>query len=248
MIKKLKNKSGAAFILAWIFWVLMLFLTEAAFEYVAEGESEVVRNFRVNEYNYFIVKSAINHYADLLNGLQYTETSLDEPFDLPSPTETYNKGEFQVVQVNADGSYSDDADRTKAFQLLVNSDDFNDAFAYFQRLRSEVTTGQVTLSTMDSTCKPAYQGFSVQFITEGLENIYYYSEPGDDDYYVITTTLTFFGESVYYNSYASFAENTARIKVDLSCNGTVVSSSSITCVPTLDNSTGFDVWTWESFN
>lgn len=243
MIKKLKSKSGAALILAMIFFLLMWFLTESSLEIVI-SESSTVNSFKENEYNYFIVKAALNHYSELFSGLQYTETA-DAPFTLPSSTsETYTQGEFQIVDVDpTTGSYSVDNDRTEAFELLLNIDDFTDAFAYFQRLRSEVKSGGVTLSTMDAMYKPAYQGFSVNFIIEGLENP---SDPAND--YVLTTSVTFFGELVTYDSFNSFDENTARIKVNLSCNDVLVYSRSITCVPELDDSSGVNIWTWEDFN
>lgn len=241
MIKKLKSKSGAAFILAMIFFTLMMFLTKSALLLVKE-ESEEVVSFKQNEYNYFVVKSALTHYSDLLSGLQYTETTPDVPFTIPSSTETYTQGFFQIVDVEADGSYTVDNERSKAFELLVN-DDFNDAFAYFQRLRSEVRNGGVTLTSLDDSIKPAYQGFSLKFIIEGLENG---NDPDND--FVLTTTLTFFGELVTYDGYNSYDENTARIRVVLSSDDTIIYSKYITCVPTLVDNAGLNVWTWESFS
>lgn len=242
MIKKLKSNSGAAFVLAMIFFMLMWFLTQNSIE-LLETNGESIVAFQKNEYNYFIAKSALNHYSDLLSGLQYTETTEGATFTLPSTSETYTQGFFQVVDTETDGSYTVNDDKTDAFKLLIKSDDFNDAFAYFQRLRSEVLNGAIVLSTTDDLYKPAYQAFSVNFVIEGLENLY---DPTND--FVLTTTVTFFGELVSYDGFNSFNENTARIRTVLSCDGAEVYSKYITCIPTLDDSSGLNVWTWESFS
>lgn len=251
MLKKLKSNTGAAFILAWIFWMLMLFLTEVAME-TGTSDSETVSTFQKNEYNYFITKAALNYYSDFFNGLRYTETSTSNfPYELGDSV-SYTEGVFEFISTDptATPGTLNDA-KLATFETYLDLPSYQTAFAYFQLLRSRVKDGSVTLSTHDEAYLAPHQAFNANFTITDLEHKY-----GDVENLVISTDLTFFGELVAFDNFTSAAENTARIKVQLIDEGNpldltddrVVYTQSISCIPTLDESSGVKVWTWGEFN
>lgn len=259
MIKKLKSKAGAAFILAWIFFVLMLFLTGLAFEAI-EDDASSVGSYVKKEYHYFIVKSGLNYYANLFNGLQYTETGTATVIDrLTDSGEDYTTGEFAFLEnPSTDPDTTDDAKLTQ-FENYIKIDEFEEAFGNFQWLRSKVLDGSVTLSTLEEEYLEAHQVFEATFVLTGIP--YYY----DDNDLEMHTTLTFYGTQVAHDNFVSLNENTIRIKVDLiapelttldeNFNSVTnydvkLGSQTISCVPEVveDSSTGLDVYTWKSFS
>lgn len=254
MLRKLKSKTGMAFVLVMIFWNLMTILTGFVMT-LDFTESSSIRSLQESEYNYFITKAALNYYAETLNGLQYVETGAVEPFDSSITNAlTYNVGTFQFV----DDTGSILADKLDTFAKFVKLTELEKSFGYFQTLRSRVLDGSTALTTVDSSYRQPHQVFEITIVNKDFLNEQY---AGND--YTLTTTITFYGTAVSYDGYNSFNENTARIKTTLTTDvrdydyetntSTItpdvqVYSHSITCTPTFDDSSGNKVWTWETFS
>lgn len=251
MLKKLKSNSGAAFVLAFIFWTLMIFLTDIAIE-TGTSDAETVSTFQRNEYNYFLTKAALNYYGDFFNGLRYTETTTSNfPYEL-GDTVSYTEGIFEFISTDptaAPGTLN--VSKLATFESYIDLPKYQTSFAYFQLLRSRVRDGSVILSTHDEAYLAPHQAFSANFTITDLDHKY-----GDVENLVISTDLTFFGELVAFDNFISGAENTARIKVQLIDIGdpidltddNVIYTQSISCIPTLDETSGVKVWTWGEFN
>ncbi len=256
MLKKLKSESGMAFVLVMLFTTLMILLTGRVMK-MGETDSRSLNDYQTREASYFVVKSNLNYYAQLLNGLQYVETDTEVPFDIIS-TLSYKEGAFQFV---------DDADnvlpeKLAEFEKFVIIDKLQKEFAYFQKLRSNVNDGSTSLLSLDSEFHKPHQVFEITIVSDNIRNDAYMGEP-----YTMTTYITFFGDTTSYDSFNSIYENTLRIKTVLQTDVTeysgtdnyfsveadpddytvvpnkVVYTESISCVPTLDETSG-KVWTW----
>lgn len=254
MLRKLKSKSGMGFVLVMIFWNLMIILTGFVMN-LNFTESQSIHSLQESEYNYFISKAALNHYAEILNGLQYVETEATQPFDsFISNTLDYKVGNFQFVDDT--GALLDD--KLTVFSKLVNVTDLEKSFGYFQTLRTRVLNGTTALTTVDTAYIKPHQVFEITIVNDNFLNESYM---GND--MKLTTTITFYGQTVSYDGFNSHNENTARVKVSLSTdvsyydyttNSSTIAydenvySHTISCAPTLDETSGSKVWTWETFS
>lgn len=256
-LKKLNSNSGAAYVLALIFWLLMMTALATPLS-LSTSNSETTYNYYKNEYYYAVAKSGLNYFSDFFSGLQWTETGeLALPTDpsLFSTTGNYSSGEFSFV----------DSSKLATFERYVNKDDFQTQFSYFRTLNDRVSNGSnpdyVFINTIPEENRPPFEYFQTTFTMENVENIYGYN----GDTFTINATLTFYGDEVYQNNFNSTNPNTAQLVVTISSD-TVISSYKDTnytvaydkvlytltslCVPIYEETatdSGLYVWTWEKF-